>query len=74
MDSVLAVLGRNSPVAGAAPAEDPAFVAAVESLLARRSAARSAKDWGESDRIRAELAALGVTVKDGPAGATWVRA
>jgi cysteinyl-tRNA synthetase len=74
MDSVFAVLGRNSPVAGAAPAEDPAFVAAVESLLARRSAARSAKDWGESDRIRAELAALGVTVKDGPAGATWVRA
>lgn len=73
MDSVLAVLGRNSPVADAAPADDPAFLAAVDSLLARRSAARSAKDWAESDRIRAELAALGVTVKDGAAGATWVR-
>ena len=73
MDSVLSVLGRNAPVAGAAPAEDPAFVASVELLLARRSAARSAKDWAESDRIRAELAELGVTVKDGPAGATWSR-
>jgi cysteinyl-tRNA synthetase len=73
MDSVLAVLGRNAPVSGAAPARDPALVAAVESLLVRRSAARSAKDWAESDRIRAELAALGVSVKDGPAGATWTR-
>jgi cysteinyl-tRNA synthetase len=73
MDSVLGVLGRNSPVAGAAPAEDPAFVAKVESLIAQRAAARAAKDWPASDRIRGELAALGVTVKDGPQGATWSR-
>jgi cysteinyl-tRNA synthetase len=73
MDSVLGVLGRNAPVAGAAPAEDPAFVSAVESLLAQRAAARAAKDWPASDRIRDELAALGVTVKDGPQGATWSR-
>jgi cysteinyl-tRNA synthetase len=74
MDSVLGVLGRNAPVAGAAPAEDPAFVARVEDLIARRAAARAAKDWPASDRIRDELAALGVTVKDGPQGATWSRA
>jgi cysteinyl-tRNA synthetase len=74
MDSVLGVLGRNAPVAGAAPTEDPAFVARVEALIAQRAAARAAKDWPASDRIRDELAALGVTVKDGPRGATWSRA
>jgi cysteinyl-tRNA synthetase len=73
MDSVLGVLGRNAPVAGAAPAEDPEFVRRVEALLERRTAARAAKDWPESDRIRGELAALGVTVKDGPSGPTWSR-
>jgi cysteinyl-tRNA synthetase len=73
MDSVLSVLGRNAPVTGAAPAEDPAFVEQVEALIALRAAARVAKDWPESDRIRAELTALGVTVKDGPSGATWAR-
>jgi cysteinyl-tRNA synthetase len=74
MDSVLGVLGRNAPVDGAAPTEDPAFVARVEALIAQRTAARAAKDWPASDRIRDELAALGVTVKDGPQGATWSRA
>lgn len=74
MDSVLGVLGRNAPVAGAAPAEDPAFVAKVEALVADRATARAAKDWPASDRIRDQLAALGVTVKDGPQGATWSRA
>ena len=73
MDSVLGVLGRNSPVAGAAPAEDPDFVRRIAELLGRRAAARAAKDWAESDRIRGELTQLGVTVKDGPTGATWSR-
>ena len=71
MDSVLGVLGRNAPVAGAAPAQSPEFISAVESLIAQRAAARAAKDWPESDRVRAELTKLGVAVKDGPQGATW---
>ena len=71
MDSVLGVLGRNAPVAGAAPAQSPEFISAVESLIAQRAAARAAKDWSESDRVRAELTKLGVAVKDGPQGATW---
>jgi cysteinyl-tRNA synthetase len=74
MDSVLGVLGRNNPVADAAPAEDPAFVAKVEALLARRAAARAAKNWAESDSVRDELASLGVAVKDGAQGQTWSRA
>lgn len=37
-------------------------------LLDARAAARAAKDFAASDRLRDELAALGVTVKDTPAG------
>jgi len=44
---------------------------AVEALLAARKQARANKDFAESDRIRDELAAMGVEVKDTPAGAVW---
>jgi cysteinyl-tRNA synthetase len=70
MDSVLSVLGRNDRVVSLAPAQDPEFTATIESLLTRRAEARAAKDWATSDRIRKELAALGVSVKDGSSGAT----
>jgi len=43
----------------------------VEALLEARKAARAAKDWGEADRIRGELDAMGVVVMDSPDGATW---
>ncbi|HEY8004488.1 MAG TPA: cysteine--tRNA ligase [Phenylobacterium sp.] len=43
----------------------------IDKLVGARDAARVAKDWGEADRLRAELAALNVEVMDGPAGATW---
>jgi cysteinyl-tRNA synthetase len=45
-------------------------VAAVEALIAERKAARSAKNWAESDRLRDALAALGVAVKDNKDGTT----
>jgi len=48
--------------------------AAIEAAIAARLAARKAKDWGEADRIRKELAAQGILLEDGPAGTTWRRA
>jgi cysteinyl-tRNA synthetase len=36
----------------------------IEKLVAERSAARAAKNWAESDRIRDELAAMGVELED----------
>ena len=50
---------------------DDALTAKIEDLIARRTAARTAKDWPLADRIRAELTALDVEVMDGPTGATW---
>jgi len=43
----------------------------VQSLIAARAAARAAKNFKESDRIRDELAAMGVVVKDSKDGTTW---
>jgi cysteinyl-tRNA synthetase len=55
---------------GRAPAPRPLPPGADE-LLTARAAARAAADWPAADRIRAELAALGVTVTDTPQGQIW---
>ncbi len=43
----------------------------VNALVAARQAARDNRDFAEADRLRDELADMGVTIKDGPAGTTW---
>ena len=65
---MLQVLGLENLLEEAAPEPD----AAARELLERREAARAAKDYGEADRLRDELAALGWQVRDGAGGATLV--
>jgi cysteinyl-tRNA synthetase len=43
----------------------------IVSLIDARAAARKAKNFKESDRIRDELAAMGVVLKDSKDGTTW---
>jgi len=43
----------------------------VASLIEARAAARRKKNFAESDRIRDQLAAMGVVLKDGKDGTTW---
>ena len=43
----------------------------IEQLVAERASARARRDWKESDRIRDELAAMGVVLKDSKDGTTW---
>jgi cysteinyl-tRNA synthetase len=45
--------------------------ATVKALMERRTAARARKDFKESDRIRDQLAAMGVVIKDSKEGTTW---
>jgi cysteinyl-tRNA synthetase len=45
--------------------------AKVEELIAKRNAARKAKNFAEADRLRGEISALGVAIEDGPGGTTW---
>ena len=58
-----AATGTTDPRATLAPL--------VEALLEVRAAARAAKDWAASDRVRGQLAAAGIEVRDSADGATW---
>src|SRR5712692_9141117 len=46
-------------------------VARVERLIAQRSQARLARNFEESDRIRAELRTLGIELMDNPSATRW---
>jgi cysteinyl-tRNA synthetase len=68
-DRVLGLdLGRGVEEAAGAGAELPAEAAA---LLERREAARTARDYATSDRLRDQLAAMGVRVTDTREGQRW---
>ena len=57
--------------AGAAEGESPD---AINGLIARRAAAKSAKNFTEADSIRKLLLEQGIVLKDSPTGTTWERA
>ena len=44
---------------------------AIADAIEARKAARAAKNFAESDRIRDELLVRGIVLKDGPEGTTW---
>jgi len=63
-----AKIGRTASALGKARSSSSAEAVGegirIDELISARSAARAAKDFKEADRIRDELAAMGITVKD----------
>ena len=47
--------------------------AQITALVDARVAARKAKNWAESDRIRDQLTGQGLILEDGPGGTSWRR-
>jgi cysteinyl-tRNA synthetase len=70
---VLGLLGRDAEefLRGDLPAGWT--VARIEEMIAARAAAKKARNYTESDRIRNELLVAGIILEDGPAGTTWRR-
>jgi len=69
----LAALRDVDAVLGVLPDGAEELDADVEALLEARQAARSARDFAASDRLRDELAGLGITVEDTRDGQRWRR-
>lgn len=47
--------------------------AEIEALIEKRQEARKNKDWATADKIRDDLKAKGIILKDTPQGVTWVK-
>jgi len=67
-------LAEVDRVLGVLPSAPEVLPAEIEERIAARNAARKRRDFGESDRIRNELAARGIVLEDTPGGTRWKKA
>jgi cysteinyl-tRNA synthetase len=71
-DMVFNVLGLKREET--AQADDTALDGLVQEFIRMRAEAKARKDFAASDKVRDQLAALGITLKDTKEGTTWERA
>ena len=71
--TALGALRELDDVLGLLPQADDALAPELQALLDARGAARAAKQWAESDRLRDELAGRGIGIEDTRDGQRWRR-
>jgi cysteinyl-tRNA synthetase len=71
---IIGLLG-NDPVAWfeQGGGDDKPGAAELDALLVKRTEARIARDFAEADRIRDQLAGMGIVIEDSPDGPRWRR-
>ena len=70
-DIVFGVLGLKDEENGGGGKSEEVIEGLMDMVLEERKAAKAAKDWATSDRIRDNLKALGIEVKDTKDGTEW---
>jgi cysteinyl-tRNA synthetase len=68
-----AALAKIDPVLDIFAKRETSLDPDIEALIAARNAARKAKNFAESDRLRDELVAKGIILEDGAGGTRWRR-
>ena len=69
LGSVLGILQQNPEAFLQGDADD--LEIDIDAMIVARNCARAEKNWAESDRIRDELAALGIALEDKDGKTTW---
>ncbi len=72
-EGMRAALRKIDPVLDIFPAIEQSIDAEIESLIEQRNAARKARNFAESDRIRDLLLSRGIILEDTPGGVRWRR-
>jgi cysteinyl-tRNA synthetase len=70
---IQAALQKIDPVLDIFPKRETTLDADIEALITARNAARQARNFAESDRLRDELVAKGIVLEDGAGGTRWRR-
>ena len=72
-EGIRSVLMKIDPVLDIFPAAEENLDSEIEALIAARNAARKARNFAESDRLRDELVNRGILLEDTPGGTRWKR-
>jgi cysteinyl-tRNA synthetase len=72
-EGLKAAMAKIDPVLDIFPKRDEVLDSEIEAMIAARNAARKARNFAESDRIRDDLVAKGILLEDTPAGVRWRR-
>ncbi|HSP35072.1 MAG TPA: DALR domain-containing protein, partial [Thermoanaerobaculia bacterium] len=72
-EGIRSALRKIDPVLDIYPRREKTLDSDVEQMIAARNAARKARNFAESDRIRDALLAKGILLEDTPAGTRWRR-